>query len=324
MKNSKLKNEIKNKLIKLNPKFHQQIKNISLDKITQQYLDKQLKEFIQQSKEIDNNKSYFLTWIKLGEHIHEMFFLYYAFLGYCYDNNPDKRDYHQTMLIKKFLNVPTLLPQITLTILKRLNEKSQPIYPSNLNELNNIQYTFNSKQIQWFQLDMQSNKYNWQKYIEQMLQIIKLSCDLNIKQNQYSFMTKMIHNIIHNFTDIINDLKLDKSDQTWIREQFLLTLSYVAKQISVASLHQSLHYLFVKENKVTLHNRQMIHAFLHMIFEDGKTVLFISDIIQLKHQYPSADKKEIIIHFFNEQILTERNRIIQQIKENDKEINNIK
>ena len=36
------------------------------------------------------------------------------------------------------------------------------------------------------------------------------------------------------------------------------------------------------------------------------------------------DKKEIIIHFFNEQILKERNEIIRQIQENDKEIKNIK
>lgn len=68
----------------------------------------------------------------------------------------------------------------------------------------------------------------------------------------------------------------------------------------------------------------MIHAFLHVLFEDEKTVLFISDTIQLKHQYPSVDKKEIIIHFFNEQILKERNEIIRQIQENDKEIKNIK
>ena len=168
------------------------------------------------------------------------------------------------------------------------------------------------------------DKYNWRIYVEQMLQIIKFDCELNIKQNQYTFVTKMMHNVIHNFIDIVNDLKLDKYDQTWIKEQFLLTLSYVAKQISVASLHKSLHFLFVKENKVTLNNRQMIHAFLHVLFEDETTVSFISDTIQLKHQYPSVDKKEIIIHFFNEQILKERNEIIRQIQENDKEIKNIK
>ena len=323
MQHGKLRNEIEARLIQLNPKFQQQIKHMSLNEITKQYFYEQLKEFVQQSKDIETNEHQFLNWIKLSEHIKEIFFLYYAFLGYCYEENPKQRDFHQSMLIKEVLSVTILSPDITLAILNRLHEKQQPLYPNNLNKLNNIQYVFSSKQMQWLQSN-KCYKYNWQTYIEQMLQMIKFDCDLNIKQNQYAFVTKMIHNVIHNLNDIINDLKLDKSDQTWIKEQFLLTLSYVAKQISVASLHKSLCFLFVKENKVTLNNRQMIHAFLHVLFEDEKTVSFISDTIQFKYHYPSVDKKEIIIHFFNEQILKERNEIIRQIQENDKEIKNIK
>lgn len=323
MQHSKLKDEIQTKLIQLNPKFQQQIKHMSLNEITKQYFDEQLKEFVRQSKDIETNEKQFLNWIKLNEHIKEIFFLYYAFLGCCYEKNPKQRDFHQAMLIEEVLSVPILSPNITLAILNRLHEKQQPLYPSNLNKLNNIQYIFSSQQMQWLQSN-KCDKYNWQTYIEQMLKMIKFDCDLNIKQNQYASVTKMMHNVIHNFIDVINNLKLDKSEQTWIKEQFLLTLSYVAKQISVASLHQSLYSLFVKENKVILNNRQMIHAFLHVLFEDETTVSFIYDTIQLKHQYPSANKKEIIIHFFNEQILKTRNKIIHQIQENDKEINNIK
>ena len=323
MQHGKLQNEIEAKLIQLNPKFQQQMKHMPLNEITKQYFDEQLKEFVQQSKDIETNESKFLNWIKLSEHINEVFFLYYAFLGHCYDKNPEQRNFHQIMLIKEVLSVQTLSQNITLAILNRLHEKPQPLYPSNLNELNNIQYTFSSQQIQWLQ-SHDYDKYNWQTYVEQMLQMIKFGCDLDIKQNQYAFVAKMMHNIIHNLNDIINDLKLDKSDQTWIKEQFLLTLSYVAKQISVASLHKSLHLLFIKENKVTLNNRQMIHAFLHVIFEDEKAVLFISNTIQFKYHYPSVDKKEIIIHFFNEQILKARNEFIHQIQENDQEINKIK
>ena len=148
MQHSKLKDEIQAKLIQLNPKFQQQMKHMSLNEITKQYFYEQLKEFVQQSKDIETNEHQFLNWIKLSEHIKEIFFLYYAFLGYFYEKNPKQRDFHQAMLIKEVLSVTILSPDITLAILNRLHEKQQPLYPNNLNKLNNIQYVFSSKQMQ--------------------------------------------------------------------------------------------------------------------------------------------------------------------------------